>query len=59
MKFRKTKGVTSFDQDVDLSDPGIEAIDHSGILVASIAALAMVLIGIFTADLESIYLMMK
>jgi len=59
MKFRKTKAATSFDQDIDLSEPSIESIDHSGILAASIAALAMVLIGIFTADIESLYLMVK
>lgn len=59
MKFGKSERVVSFDEDVDLSETGVESIDHSGILVASVAALAMVLIGILTADIESIYLIIK
>ena len=59
MKFRKSEGIVSSDEDFDLSEPSIDAIDHSGILAASIAALAMVLIGILTADIESIYVMIK
>ena len=59
MKFRKSEGIVSSDEDLDLSEPSIDSIDHSGILAASIAALAMVLIGILTADIESIYLTIK
>ena len=59
MKFRKSERVVSIDEDVDLSEPDTESIDHSGILAASIAALTMILIGILTADIESIYLIIK
>jgi predicted NUDIX family phosphoesterase len=59
MKFSKSERVVSIDEDVDLSEPDTESIDHSGILAASIAALAMILIGILTADIESIYLIIK
>ena len=59
MKFRKLEGIVSSDEDLDLSESGIDWIDHSGILAASIAAFAMVLIGILTADIESIYVMIK
>lgn len=59
MKFSKSERVVSIDEDVDLSEPDTESIDHSGILAASIAALTMILIGILTADIESIYLIIK
>jgi hypothetical protein len=59
MKFRKSEGSVSSDEDLDLSEPGIDSIDHSGVLAASIAALVMVLIGILTADIGLIYVMIK
>jgi hypothetical protein len=59
MKFIKLESLESADEDFDLSEPEIESIDHSGILAASIAALAMILIGLLTADIESIYFMIK
>jgi hypothetical protein len=59
MKFIKLESPESADEDFDLSEPEIESIDHSRILAASIAALAMILIGLLTADIESIYFMIK
>lgn len=59
MKFKKLESLGSADEDVDLSESDFGSIDHSGILAASIAALAMILIGILTADIDAIYLMIK
>lgn len=59
MKFGKSERVVDLDEDMDLSESAMESIDHSGILAASIAALAMILIGILTADIDSIYILIK
>ena len=59
MKFIKLESLESAEEDFDLSEPDIESIDHSGILAASIAALAMILVGLLTADIELFYLMIK
>lgn len=59
MKFIKLESLESAEEDFDLSEPDIESIDHSGILAASIAALAMILVGLLTADIDLFYLMIK
>lgn len=59
MKFKKLEDLSSHDENLELSEPSIGPIDHTGILAASIAAITMVLIGVLTADIDSIYLMIK
>lgn len=55
MKNKGQDGAFDADHDADLSDLGIESIDHTGILVASISALIMIVLGILTADAEYIF----
>ena len=50
MKFKKNDYLSQDDGTIDLSEPDIESIDHTGILVASISALIIILIGALTVD---------
>lgn len=59
MKFNKKIETNGYDQHQDLVEFNGESIDHSGILVASIAALIIILVGIFTSETGAIFLMMK
>lgn len=59
MNFNKKIETNGYDQHQDLAEFNGETIDHSGILVASIAALIIILVGIFTSETDTIFLMMK
>ena len=56
MKFEKSNYLYEDDSDVDLQEMNNQPIDHTGILVASLSALVIVLIGALSSDMDLIAL---
>ena len=56
MKFDKSNYLYEDDSDVDLHEINNESMDHTGILVASLSALAIILIGALSSDMDLIAL---
>ena len=56
MKFKKSDYLHEDDSYVVLHDLDIGSIDHTGILVASLSALIIILIGVFSSDIDLISL---
>lgn len=50
IKFKKNGYFSQDDGTIDLSESDIELIDHTGVLVASISALIIILINALTVD---------
>jgi len=59
MKINQLDRAVNFDDELGLSDLEIEAIDYSGIVVASMAAFAIAIIGIITTDFGAIIFLLN
>ena len=56
MKFEKNNYLYEDDSEVNLQEMKNQPIDHTGILVASLSALAIILIGALSSDMDLIAL---
>lgn len=56
MKFDESNYLYEDDSEVDVQEMNNQPIDHTGILVASLSALVIVLIGMLSSDMDFISL---